>query len=106
MSTIKQNRSLYNKSQFLAKQNENPRNSSVKAPKAQKITRTQKLESQLNSQSEMIKSLKNLVVYKRSDDLLVKTDFDKKLQSFIGSAVADDIQRSLGDMAKQRNIIT
>jgi hypothetical protein len=50
----------------------------------------------------MIQSLKNLVVYKRSDDLLVKTDFDKKLQSFIGSAVADDIQRSLSDMAKQQ----
>lgn len=106
MSTIRQTRPVYNKSQIRAKQNEKITKSRNPLPStAKKVTKTQQLESQLNSQSEMIQSLKNLVVYKKSDDLNVKTDFDKKLQSFIGSTVADDIHRSLDDMAKQHNIV-
>ena len=106
MSTIRQTRPVYNKSQIRAKQHEKTTKSRNPLPStAKKVTKTQQLESQLNSQSEMIQSLKNLVVYKKSDDLNVKTDFDKKLQSFIGSTVADDIHRSLDDMAKQHNIV-
>jgi len=106
MSTIRQTRPVYNKAQVRAKQNENTTKTRNPLPsKGKKSTKTQELESQLSSQSEMIQSLKNMVVYKRSDDLNVKTDFDKKLQSFIGSVVADDIHRSLDDMAKQHNIV-
>ena len=91
-----------NRNKVNQKQNNNPKkpcNSNPSKNNPQKLTKSQKLENQLNYQSEMIQSLKNLVVYKRSDDLIAKTDFDKKLQSFIGTAVADDIQKSLNEMS-------
>jgi len=111
MSTMKQTNFVkINRNKVIQKQNNNPKkpgNSMPSKNNPQKLTKSQKLENQLNYQSEMIQSLKNLVVYKRSDDLIAKTDFDKKLQSFIGTAVADDIQKSLNEMSvKNQQIFT
>ena len=100
MSTMKQSNFVkINRNKVNQKQNNNAKNHPSKNNSPPKLTKSQKLENQLNYQSEMIQSLKNLVVYKRSDDLIAKTDFDKKLQSFIGTAVADDIQKSLNEMS-------
>lgn len=75
-----------------------------KPPSKQNVKQKQqlgKLQNQLTEQDQVIRSLKNLVVYKKSDDCMRKTEFDKKLQSYIGSTVTEDIQEALDGLTYQ-----
>jgi len=68
-------------------------------------SKTSRLQEQILEQEHLIHNLKNMVVHRKGGDLIKsdKSDFDKCLQNYIGSAITDEIQEALDGLTSQYN---